>query len=99
MVAILLGASLSARAHAASDECHGIVVEEASKGTVAENADLRSGDFILSWSSNRNRGAIDSPFDLAILELEEAAVAGSAGGMILQDVILSSNCSIAVKFL
>jgi tetratricopeptide (TPR) repeat protein len=50
----------------------GIVVEGVAKYSEAERAGLAEGDLILGWSRGDARGEIQSPFDLASIEIEQA---------------------------
>ncbi|MBZ5523015.1 MAG: hypothetical protein LAP21_12320 [Acidobacteriia bacterium] len=50
----------------------GVVIEKVEKGSGAEKAGLRKGDFILSWSRAEADGKIDSPFDWGWVEMEQA---------------------------
>ena len=55
----------------------GAVVEKVAKHSEGEKAGLKEGDLILSWSRDDAQGTIDSPFDLAQLEMEQ----GPRGGV------------------
>ena len=50
----------------------GVVIEQVESGSSAEKAGLRAGDSILAWSRPGARGTIDSPADLAALDIEES---------------------------
>jgi CHAT domain-containing protein/tetratricopeptide (TPR) repeat protein len=50
----------------------GAVVEKISANSVAEKAGLKEGDVILSWTRGDVNGRIDSPFDIPLLEIEQA---------------------------
>ena len=49
----------------------GIVVEAVGKNSATEKAGLAEGDVILSWTRSDMKGEIDSPFDLAEVEIEQ----------------------------
>src|SRR5262245_823681 len=59
----------------------GVVVEEVDAGWAAQRAAMQTGDVIVSWSREAGpsgnppaaRGAIESPFDLAAVELHEVS--------------------------
>lgn len=50
----------------------GVVVEQVVHTGEAEKAELREGDVLLSWVRGDHKGEVQSPFDLAEIELEEA---------------------------
>jgi CHAT domain-containing protein/tetratricopeptide (TPR) repeat protein len=50
----------------------GIVVEKFSKYFEGDQAGLRVGDVLLSWSRADQKGTLDSPFDLSLTEIEQA---------------------------
>jgi CHAT domain-containing protein/Tfp pilus assembly protein PilF len=50
----------------------GIVVEQISKNSEAEKAGLHDGDILLAWTGPNGKGEINSPFDLAEIEVEHA---------------------------
>src|SRR5687767_2135315 len=49
----------------------GVVVEAVAKGSEAERAELREGDVLVRWSRADAEGAVESPFDLAAIEVEQ----------------------------
>ncbi len=51
---------------------HGVVVEKITKDSEGERAGLVEGDILLMWLREDAKGEIDSPFDLASLETEQA---------------------------
>lgn len=51
----------------------GVVVESLLANFEAEKAGMKPGDVLLEWSSGGRRGAIESPFHLNYLRLEEAS--------------------------
>ncbi|HEY2169406.1 MAG TPA: hypothetical protein VGJ30_07250 [Candidatus Angelobacter sp.] len=44
----------------------GVVVESVTKHTAAEEAGLKEGDILLTWTRGDTKGKIESPFDLVI---------------------------------
>src|SRR5262245_24804090 len=50
----------------------GIVIEEVLKSAEAEKAGVHEGDVLLRWSRGDARGEISSPFDLLLVEIEQA---------------------------
>src|SRR5215471_18937788 len=50
----------------------GVVVEGIVHNSQAERAGLREGDILLAWTRGDIRGTIESPFDLAEVEIEQA---------------------------
>jgi CHAT domain-containing protein/Tfp pilus assembly protein PilF len=50
----------------------GIVVETVSNYSEAGRAGLQPGDVILSWSRGTSVGAVESPYDLIMVEIEQA---------------------------
>jgi CHAT domain-containing protein/Flp pilus assembly protein TadD len=49
----------------------GVVVEKVEKNSEAEKAGLHEGDVLLSWSRGDEQGKIESPFDVAWLDIEQ----------------------------
>src|SRR5260221_5734334 len=49
----------------------GVVVEKVEKNSEAERAGLREGDVVLQWTRADSKGAIDSPFVLTAIEIEQ----------------------------
>jgi len=49
----------------------GIVIDKVNHGSEAEKAGLQVGDILLSWSRGDNRGEIQSPFDLMVIDTEQ----------------------------
>lgn len=50
----------------------GVVVEKVIPNSEAEKAGIRAGDILSNWSRADARGQIESPFDLAQIEIEQA---------------------------
>src|SRR5215471_18679532 len=50
----------------------GVVVEDAAKNSEAEKAGIQQGDILLRWSRGDAKGEIQSPFDLSMIEIEQA---------------------------
>lgn len=50
----------------------GVVVETIQKNSEADRAGLVEGDVVSAWSRGDARGKIESPFDLAAIEIEQA---------------------------
>lgn len=50
----------------------GAVVEEVVRNSASDNAGIVEGDTLLQWRRSDSSGAIQSPFDLTILEIEQA---------------------------
>src|SRR5260370_42561945 len=51
----------------------GVTVESVVKGTQADRLGIRPGDILLSWSRGNEKGAIDSPFVVAYVSIEQAS--------------------------
>jgi CHAT domain-containing protein/Tfp pilus assembly protein PilF len=49
----------------------GLIVESIAKNSEGEKAGLAEGDVILSWSRGELKGVVESPFDLAEVEMEQ----------------------------
>jgi tetratricopeptide (TPR) repeat protein len=49
-----------------------VVIEKVAKNFEGERADLREGDILLRWRCGQVHGEIQSPFDLAKVEIEQA---------------------------
>jgi len=49
----------------------GVVIEEVSANSASEKAGLREGDVLLRWIRGRVEGAIISPFDVSLIEIEQ----------------------------
>jgi len=58
--------------NAASNVAHGVIVEQIEKNSEAEKAGLQPGDVLLHWVRGDAQGDIESPFDLAGVETEQA---------------------------
>ena len=58
--------------HAAVSTSPGIVVEAVQKGSAGEKAGLQVGDILLSWKRVGADGKIESPFDLFVVETDQA---------------------------
>jgi len=50
----------------------GIVIESTAKYSEGEKAGLLEGDLLLNWSRGDAKGEITSPFDLSLIEIEQA---------------------------
>src|SRR5215472_14596017 len=50
----------------------GVVVEKVGKNSEAEKAGMQPGDVLLSWARGEAQGQLESPFDLSLIEVEEA---------------------------
>jgi len=50
----------------------GVVADAVKKDSESEKAGLQAGDILLSWSRGAAKGDIESPFDLAEIEVEQA---------------------------
>lgn len=50
----------------------GVVIETVAKNSVAERAGIQPGDVLLNWVREDAKGQLESPFDLSLLEVEEA---------------------------
>jgi CHAT domain-containing protein/Tfp pilus assembly protein PilF len=50
----------------------GVVVEEVTKYSEAEKAGIEEADVLLNWSRGDAKGDIESPFDLSLIEIEQA---------------------------
>ncbi|HTD25006.1 MAG TPA: CHAT domain-containing protein [Terriglobales bacterium] len=50
----------------------GVVIEEVAKYSEGEKAELREGDILLRWTRGEDKGEITSPFDLSLIEIEQA---------------------------
>ena len=62
-----------ARSSWASEQLEpGVVVESVKAGFEAAKAGMTAGDVLLRWSRGPESGTINSPFDLALLEIEQA---------------------------
>jgi CHAT domain-containing protein/Tfp pilus assembly protein PilF len=61
----------SAVAPVAQEHQPGVVVEKVSKFSAAEKAGIQSGDILLGWTRADSKGELVSPFDLALIEVEE----------------------------
>src|SRR6185503_9678068 len=58
----------------------GVAVEQVTAGFGAARAALQEDDVILGWVRDGARGAVDSPFALSWLEVEQAPRSGHARG-------------------
>src|SRR5712691_428202 len=58
-------------AAAQADHKAGIIVEEVTKSSEAEKAGLQEGDVLLRWIRGDAKGEIESPFDIAWIEIEQ----------------------------
>ena len=56
---------------APADHQAGIIVEEVTKGSEAEKAGLQEGDVLMRWIRGDAKGEIESPFDIAWIEIEQ----------------------------
>lgn len=72
MIGRLLLPAITALAYFQPAPERGIVIEEVLAGSSAERAGLRPGDTISSWSRADAHGVIDSPLELAAIEIEES---------------------------
>ena len=60
-------------ANAAGTDSHpGIVVDEITRDSAAAKAGIQPGDSLLHWSRGDTNGAIQSPFDLARLQIKQS---------------------------
>jgi CHAT domain-containing protein len=50
---------------------HGVVIESVGKNSAAETAGMRPGDILLRWTRSDHSGIVESPFDVAWVELEQ----------------------------
>ncbi len=50
----------------------GVVVEKVTANSAAEKAGLLEGDVLLSWARGDAKGEIESPFDVSLIEVEQA---------------------------
>lgn len=50
----------------------GVVVEAVARNSEGEKAGVREGDMILGWERGDSKGPIESPFDLSLIEIEQA---------------------------
>jgi len=50
----------------------GVVADAVKKGSEAEKVGLQVGDILLSWARTDAKGDIESPFDLSLIEVEQA---------------------------
>src|SRR5579863_2559728 len=50
----------------------GVVIESVAKNSAGEKAGIQMGDILLNWVRANARGPIESPFDLAQAEIEQA---------------------------
>jgi CHAT domain-containing protein/Flp pilus assembly protein TadD len=50
----------------------GVVVEKVGKYSEAEKAGLQQGDVLIGWTRGDTKGEIDSPFELSLVEIEQA---------------------------
>jgi len=50
----------------------GIVIETVTKNSEAERAGIQAGDILLTWTRSDAKGALESPFDLSLVEIEQA---------------------------
>jgi CHAT domain-containing protein/Tfp pilus assembly protein PilF len=57
--------------HVANRLNPGIVVEQVAKNSEAVKAGVRQGDVLLQWSRETTHGEIQSPFELAAIEMEQ----------------------------
>src|SRR6266481_6434128 len=58
--------------YALKDLQPGVVVEEVKKNSAADQAGIQAGDVLLSWSRGDSKGEIESPFDVSLIEIEQA---------------------------
>jgi CHAT domain-containing protein/Tfp pilus assembly protein PilF len=56
---------------APADLSPGVVVEKVAADSLAEKAALQPGDVLLRWTRGDARGAIESPFDISLIEIEQ----------------------------
>src|SRR6266852_7034411 len=50
----------------------GVIADAVKKDSDAERAGLQVGDILLSWTRDGSKGEIESPFDLPLIEVEQA---------------------------
>jgi CHAT domain-containing protein/Tfp pilus assembly protein PilF len=70
-VALITTASLLSDACAQDISQRGVIVESVISGFQANRAGLRSGDIVQTWTREKAKGKIDSPFDLLWVEAEQ----------------------------
>ncbi|HLQ52182.1 MAG TPA: tetratricopeptide repeat protein, partial [Terriglobales bacterium] len=50
----------------------GVIADAVKKDSEAERAGLQVGDILLSWTRDGSKGEVESPFDLPLIEVEQA---------------------------
>jgi CHAT domain-containing protein/Tfp pilus assembly protein PilF len=68
---LLFTGGLVSAAFAPEELSKGIIVEQVTTNFEGERAGLREGDVIQRWARGEAHGEIESPFDLALLEIEQ----------------------------
>src|SRR5215471_16689445 len=71
-VALIATVSIPPHAFAQDLPQRGVIVESMLAGFEASKAGLRPGDIIQTWTRGDTKGTIKSPFDLSLVEAEEA---------------------------
>lgn len=74
IVFVVLIATVSIPPHAFGQDIpqRGVIVESVLAGFEASRAGLRAGDIIQTWTRGDTKGTIKSPFDLSLVEAEQA---------------------------
>src|SRR5262245_17459396 len=72
LVLVPVSACASRELREAEESKFGVVVEAATKNFEGDHDGIHAGNVILAWSCGTERGEIQSPFDLADVEMEQA---------------------------
>lgn len=65
-------AQVADQANSSSQLNPGVLIEKVAKNSAAEKAGIQAGDVLLTWARADVKGQIESPFDLAKIETEQA---------------------------